>query len=231
MFDTIHVEYKSTNSPYQANQFLREIAEYDTLGCDFEAASKYTEEQLEECKEVLEDDSWSKDDKILAQAILNSDALGHPSHCVLTHGIIGVSETESYVFILDNPRITNLFLNFLVTTEQTQVWHNASFDFKHIYYHTGKFPKVYEDTQILAKTLLNHVNVLKAKTGLKELAGHWYGDWGISEDNFTLAQIHDPKVIKYAAVDGCATLKLWNYMNEQCDAIDREIEEEFNAAI
>lgn len=230
MFNSIQVSYKSTNSPYKANKFLAEIRTYTTLGCDLETASIYTEKQLEECEEVLKCDEYSKVDKIKAQAILNSNALSHPSHVVLTHGVISVSETEGYVFILDNEKILKLFLNFIVETEQTQIWHNASFDFKHIYYHTNKFPKNYEDTQILAKTLLNHVDVFKAKTGLKELAGHWYGDWGISEDNFTIEQMYEPKVLKYAATDGCATLKLWNFTQEQCDIIDEEIKEEFYEA-
>lgn len=227
MFDSIQVTYKSTNRVLEANQFLSEIRQYDTIGCDLEVASIYTEEQLEECKTVLNEDGWSKEDKIRAQSILNSDALGHPSHCTVTHGIIGVSETESYVFILDNERITNLFMNFLVNTKIKQIWHNASYDFKHILYHTSKFPKNYEDTQILAKTLLNHVNTFKAKTGLKELAGHWYGDWAISVDNFTVEQMYEPKVLKYAAIDGCAVLKLWWFINEQCDQLDEEIKEEF----
>ncbi len=227
MFDSIQVSYKSTTNAYEANKFLSEIKEYAILGCDLEAASIYTEEHLEECKIVMEGKEWSKADKILAQSILNSDALGHPSHSVPTHGIVGVSESESYVFILDNDKIFNLFMNFLVNTEQVQVWHRASYDFKHVLYHTGKFPKNYEDTQILAKTLLNHVDVFKAKTGLKELAGQWYGDWAISADNFTLDQMYDPKMLKYAGTDGCATLKLWHYINEQCDLIDKDIKEEF----
>lgn len=226
MFDSIQVSYKSTNRAYEANKFLNEIRKYEILGCDLEAASIYTPEQLEECEEVLKDDSWSKADKIRAQSILNSSALSHPSHVVLTHGIIAVSESESYVFILDNDQITRLFMNFLVETEQIQVWHRASFDFKHVFYHTGKFPKNYEDTQILAKTLLNHVVVFKAKTGLKSLAGQWYGDWGISEDNFDISMMYDPKMLKYAGTDGCATLKLWHFINEQCDQIDEAIKEE-----
>jgi hypothetical protein len=61
---------------------------------------------------------------------------------------------------------------------------------------------------------LNHVEIFKAKTALKLLMGNYYGDWGISADNFTLAQQHDPVVIKYAAIDACATYKLWDYLNE-----------------
>ena len=95
-----------------------------------------------------------------------------------------------------------------------------SYDFRHLYYHTGKFPTNYEDTQLLAKSIINHVDTFKARTGLKELAGRWYGDWGISSDNFTLDQMYEPHVIRYAAIDACATYQLWNYINEQCDKLD-----------
>jgi hypothetical protein len=71
-----------------------------------------------------------------------------------------------------------------------------------------------EDTQILAKTLVNHVEVFKAKTGLKDLMGAWYGDWGISADNFTIEQQYEEHVLKYAAIDACATYKLWFYLND-----------------
>lgn len=227
MFDNIKVTYKSTNRAYEANRFLNDIKKYPIIGCDLETASKYTSEQIEECKQVITSPDYDKSEKILAQSILNVDGLSHPAHCTVTHGIIGVSESESYVFLLDNDKITDLFFNFLIETEQTQIWHNATFDFKHIYYHTGKFPKVYEDTQILSKCLINHVNNFKAKTGLKELAGTWYGDWAISEDNFDISKMYEDSVIKYAATDGCSTLKLWNYINDECDKIDEEIRNEF----
>ena len=88
-----------------------------------------------------------------------------------------------------------------------------SYDFKQIYYYTHKFPKNYEDTQIFAKTIINHVETYKAKTGLKELAGHWYGDWAISADNFTTSQMYEEHVLRYAATDACATFRLWQSIN------------------
>lgn len=98
-----------------------------------------------------------------------------------------------------------------------------SYDFRHLYYHTGKFPINYEDSQILAKTLINHVDTFKARTGLKELQGHKYSAWGISSDNFTLAQMNEPHVLHYAAIDAAATYDLWQYLQSQCDDIDATI--------
>lgn len=226
MFNTIQVTYKSTNNIVESKQFLSEISKYSIFGADFETASAYSEEDLQLCKDVLDDKSYSKNDHIEAQAILNSNALSHPHHTVLTHCSIGVSESSSYVFILDSDEITQLVLNFLVTTEKTQVWHNATFDFRHIYYYTHKLPLVYEDTQQLAKILVNHVNIKKALTGLKTLAGHWYGNWGISTGLFTVDQMYDSKMLLYAAIDSCATLKLWQDLQKQCDELDEELKTE-----
>ena len=86
----------------------------------------------------------------------------------------------------------------------------TTFDFKHIYYHTGKFPPNYEDSSILAKCILNHVDVDQATVGLKELAGKMYGSWSVSPDNFSKAQMYDPTLLLYAATDACATYWLWH---------------------
>ena len=77
-------------------------------------------------------------------------------------------------------------------------------------HNTGKLPTDYEDSQILAKTLLNHVDNSKSATGLKHLMGYKFGAWAVSSDNFTLANMYSPELIHYAAIDACATLTLWN---------------------
>lgn len=227
MFDTIKVHYQSTHSAYEANKFLSEIRKHPIIAWDLEVATRYTCTELEECQEVLDDVNRPKLDHIKAQSILNATALGHPSHCTVTHCSIAISESEAYVFIMANPQILNLVFNYLVSTPQVQVLHNASYDFKHLYYHTGNFPKNYEDTALLSKTLLNHVNTWKASVKLKELAGRWYGDWAISADNFDVSQMYEPHVLKYSAVDSCATMKIFTYINEQCDLLDVEITDEF----
>lgn len=86
----------------------------------------------------------------------------------------------------------------------------TTFDFKHIYYHTSQFPRNYEDTALLAKCLLNNVDINLATVGLKELAGKWYGSWSVSPDYFTKEQMYDPSLLLYAATDACATFKLWH---------------------
>lgn len=225
MINTIKVTYKHTNNVLEANKFLKEISKYPVIGCDFEVASRYDDEDIEYFKSVIEDENSSNLAAKEALSKLNSNALAHPSHTTLTHLSIAISESEAYVFILDTVKIIERVLTYLTATEQLQVWHNCSFDFKHIHYYTNKFPINYEDTQIYSKTLLNHVDVHKATTGLKELAGHAYGAWGISVDNFKIEQMFEPHVLLYSATDPCATLWVWNRIleNYECEVLPGHI--------
>lgn len=216
----IHVTYDVARTASRAEEFIKEISKHFLFAADFEVSVKYSPLQVAEWKAQLEQLDLPKLDRVAIQSKLSATALDHPSHCTLTHCSIATSNNHSYVFLLNNRSITNTVLNFLTTTPITQVWHNASYDFRHLYYHTGKFPLNYEDSQILAKTLINHVDTFKARTGLKDLQGHKYGDWAISVDSFTVNQMYDEKVLKYAAIDAAATYDLWQYLQSQCDYID-----------
>lgn len=219
----LNVTYESTNNAYKAKQFIEKIKRYNIIAWDFETAIKYTKEDIEFAKNLIATGKLEKFERIQLESKINATALDHPSHCVITHCSIAISETESYVFILDNTSITKYILNYLVSTSQKQILHNASYDFRFLQYFTNKFPKDYEDTALLAKSLLNHVETYKANVKLKELAGHIYGAWGISADNFDIDHMYDSNVLLYAATDSCATLWLWNYMNTQCDEIDSKL--------
>ena len=209
---SIEVQYESTNDHAVAAKWLASLPQL--FSADFETAVRYDKETIEEAKAKMVDTTLPKKERIMYQAIANASALGHPFHCTITHCSIAISESKAYVFIIDKKEIADVVLTFLTETDKTQVWHNYAYDGRFLRYYANKDAKNVEDTQIFAKTLVNHVEVFKAATGLKDLAGHWYGDWGISADNFTLEQQYDEKVIKYAATDACATFKLWEYLNE-----------------
>lgn len=209
---SIDVQYQSTNDPETAKIWLASLPE--VFSADFETAVRYSKETIQEAKEKMVDTTLPKKERVVYQAIANASALGHPFHCTITHCSIAYSEKEAYVFIIDAQPIADVVLDFLVQTNKTQVWHNYAYDGRFIRYYAGSDAKNVEDTQIFAKTLINHVETFKARTGLKDLAGHWYGDWGISADNFTVEQQYEEHVIKYAAIDACATFKLWEYLND-----------------
>lgn len=221
ILSTIKVTYKSTRNSFTASQFLQEIKQHDFFAADFETAIKYTPEYLQSLRDELPTASKRRSYEI--NAILSATALDHPSHCTITHCSIAISESEAYVFILDNKAITNLILNFLVTTPIKQAWHNATYDFSRLYYFTGHMPLNYEDTQIFAKTLLNHVETCKANTGLKDLMGQHYGAWAIATDHFDTAHMYDENVLLYAATDACSCYKLYHLLQSYCESSDEAV--------
>ena len=208
----IQVNYQYTNNCYKAKLWLDNLPEL--FAADFEVASKWTVKEKEKIKNTINTHKLSfKREKTLLQQ-LNADGLSHPSLTSITHLSVAKSNKDSYVIVCDNERIRSLILNFLITTDKKQLWHNSIFDFKHIFYHTKTLPKSYEDTQLLSKSLLNDANSFKDRIGLKELMGYAYGDWAIAKDNFALEAMWDIKTIKYAAIDSCATYKLYEDIKE-----------------
>jgi hypothetical protein len=214
----IRVDYKSTNEAAIAASWITELP--DIFAADLETAVKYPAEVVTSAKEKMVNPKVSRKLQVKYQAIANATALGHPSHCTITHCSIAWTNKDALVFIIDNQAIADVVLDFLTETDKTQIWHNYCYDGRFIRYFTGKDVRVVEDTQIFAKTLLNHVNIYKAITRLKDLMEGCYGSWGISSDSFTIAQQHSPEVIKYSAIDACATYKLWEDLNDFIEEAD-----------
>jgi hypothetical protein len=183
------------------------------VACDFETSSIYTPQEHLEFKAQLKQAELNPDANhdllIDLKKRLDNSGLSHPSQVIITHFSIATSPTSAKVIILATDEVEHTVMDWLTTTPITQIWHNLSFDGRLIYHRTGKLPLNYEDTQQLAKSLINHVDTHKAKVGLKELMGYRYGNWGISSDNFNFTQAYEPHVIEYSGIDACATYQLW----------------------
>lgn len=203
----IQVNYEYTNNLYKAKKWLQGLP--DLFAADFEVASKFTAKEKEHIKYKLDNYRLKDESERILLQQLTSNGLSHPSLTVITHLSVGWSDKDSYVIICDSPAIRNLVYQFLITTPKQQLWHNAVFDFKHIFYHTGVLPSNYIDTQLLAKSILNDADSFKDRTSLKELMGYAYGDWAISKEDFTLEEMWSESMIKYAATDSPATYKLY----------------------
>lgn len=204
----IQVNYEYTNNLYKAKKWLQGLP--DLFAADFEIASKFTAKEKEHIKYKLNNYHLKDESERILLQQLTSNGLSHPSLTVITHLSIGWSDKDSYVIICDSYAIRNLVYQFLITTPKQQLWHNAVFDFKHIFYHTGVLPNNYIDTQLLAKSILNDADSFKDRTSLKELMGYAYGDWAISKEDFTLEEMWSESMIKYAATDSPATYKLYH---------------------
>ena len=176
---------------------------------DFETASKWTSLQKAQFKEQLEIHEPDTEDYIWLQQQIKSDGLSHPSLVRITHLSVAVSETESFVTTISLESEVAI-CEWLISIDIVQIWHNISFDAKLIKHRVGKFPKHYEDTQLMWYVILNHADSTKAKTGLKHLAAKVYGSWSVGKDSFTLEHMHDPELIHYAGIDTCGTMFLYN---------------------
>ena len=203
----IKVNYEYTNNLYKAKQWLDNLPEL--FAADFEVASKFTLKEKELIKYRLDNYKLTFEERRVLLQQLTSDGLSHPSLTVITHLSVGWSDRDSYVIVCDNPAIRNLVYQFLTTTPKQQLWHNAVFDFKHIFYNTGVLPSNYIDTQLLAKSILNDADSFKDRTGLKELMQYKYGTWAISKDDFVLEEMWSSGTILYSAIDSCATFALY----------------------
>lgn len=154
----------------------------------------------------------------------------------LTMVTISWNLLSSTVFVFSTNQMQQLLLNWLITTDTRQVWHNCLFDIKHIHYHTGKFPKHIEDSQLLAAVYNNDVDVNKRKSGLKAISGPLYGDWAQAKTSFDLydtslnhivtnlfyvgsnpnPEQYNLALIKYCGIDACATKYAWQkYATEE----------------
>lgn len=216
-FKEIPINYKYTNNAEEAETWLRELPEL--IACDFETASRF-KTTTKECLKLSVDRISDLKEKIKISQYIESTGLSHPSLSTVTHLSIAWSDRDAIVLVCDNDTIIKTMYNYLVTTDNKQLWHNGgNFDFKFIYHHTKKLPKNYIDTLLLAKTLINDANANEARVNLKDLMGWKYGRWAqVKEGLFTLENMYNETMIKYAATDACATYSLYQDIKNDIDA-------------
>lgn len=208
----IQVKYDIINDTYTAWKRLNELP--DLFAADFETASRFYKDAKETLKWRYENTKDEKKRRIYLQQYL-SNGFSHPSLSCITHLSVAWSDRNSFVIICNYEKMRHLVCDFLVTTDKKQIWHNCTFDFKHILYNIGRIPKNYVDTRLLAKCYLNDADGFKSNVGLKNLMGYAYGSWSVAKDDlFNLDDVYDEKLLHYAAIDSCATYKLYQDIQE-----------------
>ena len=213
MTDFIQVDYEVYSTVYSALQRLQSIPHMVSL--DFETQSIYSTAEKAEAKELLKHPDIDRPTEKLCKMVANSSGLSYPGITRITHMIIGLSSSHSIIIIISTPQMEQTMLNWIVTTDHRFLIHNAGFDVKQIYIKTGHFPKHYDDTQLLAKTFINHVDIWKASVGLKELMGQYYDPrWAVSID-YDNTDLKDSTFLRYCAIDGAATYLLWSQLQEE----------------
>jgi len=221
MNDFIEVSYEVYSTPWFIRQKLAQLEEHIMLSFDTETRSVYSKEERKEAKLLLKNPKISLKNKKLSLQVVNSSGLSFPSLVTVTHFIFGISDCESVVLIAENMAVEMIIWHWLAKYEGLIIVHNSLFDLKLMYHRVKKFPKNYEDTQLLAKTFVNHVDIWKAKVGLKELVGdHYLPAWSLF-DTYEPKNLRDPKFLMYAATDGCATILLYEQLEEHINKNER----------
>ena len=201
------VTYKVIKTLKEVEQFLPTIP--NKAAYDFETANKLTIEEINKRKELLTKVTNKRTIVRLKQEI-EADGLSHPSLTTITHMSIAWDSYDATVIIMLDKEVRDTVLEYLVTTENLKVLHRSLFDFRHIMYHTGKIPKNYEDTQLMAKVLLNDVDSFKSLTSIKKLEAKRYGKWAeAKEAEFTIENAFNEDMLLYCATDACATWSLY----------------------
>ena len=212
----VKLDYEVYSTLYAIRKLLDKVeAEYDVISFDIETRSIYTKFQRELAKTYLADDNLSIEEENEYTRILHSSGLSHPSIVKTTHIILGLSDTKSVILIVDE-RLERYVFNWLVFANIKVLIHNASFDLKLVHHRTGRVPKDFEDTQQLAKVLINDCNTYKSRTGLKVLMGsHYPPRWSVKEEtDYEISNLKDEDFLAYCHYDGISVMLLWEILNE-----------------
>ena len=210
------VESNVYASSYAIKHILPKIlSEHKVLSLDTETRSVYDKETRAEASAFLKEahvkDSLYKQARVVAA----STGLSFPSIVKTTHFIFGESRSKSHIIICDSAAKEMLVWKAIAEYEGLFLIHNSLFDLKIMFQRMGCLPKNFIDTALLVKCFINHVNIWKSKTSLKELMGQYYNPkWALMND-YEPENLKHSDFLDYAAIDGAATFYLWELAQEE----------------
>jgi hypothetical protein len=162
-------------------------------------------------------DDLNSEDLRISKVVSRCSGLSHPSITKTTHAIFGLSEDESIVFVINDKKTEQYIMDWIVEFEGKLIIHNSLFDLKLVHHRTGRFPKDIDDTQLLARCLINHTQDWECKTGLKHLMGEYYDPKWTMIESYDIVDLKNTEFLRYCAIDGASTMKLWNDLQEVRD--------------
>lgn len=221
MNNIIEVSYTYYTTAYSIKKVLATLVDVPIMSLDFETQATYTVAERKEAKELVKkhQSELSSEDLRLSKVVANCSGLSHPKITKITHVIFGLSESESIILVINNYVTMLQALHWIAKYQGKFLIHNSLFDLKLVHYHTGKLPKDVEDTQLAARCLVNHTQDWECKTGLKYLMAEYYDPkWSMIE-SYDNPNYKDPNFLRYCSIDGAATFKLWNDLQEHLDEI------------
>jgi hypothetical protein len=206
--DHIIVTYEAHSTAYSIRRALIELSKHSLMSFDTETKGVYSKEERKIAMKALETDLSSKDRKIASLIAFNS-GLSYPSLVNVTHFVFGLTESKSIILIPPNDNTELLIWSWMTNYCGMLAIHNTLFDLKLMYHRTGALPRHYEDTQLMAKTLINNSAVWKAKVGLKDIMGSYYDPKWVLMNDYEPDNPREKSFLHYAAIDGAATYKLY----------------------
>ena len=206
---TINVSYGVYSTRWHIDKALCKLMAHPVLSFDTETKGVYSKPERQEAKQYLKNAGIPIDNKRIALQVAENSGLSFPSLVNVTHFIFGTSEDHSEVMVCNNYQLELFIWNWVAHYPGVLLIHNTLFDLKLMFHRINAFPLNYEDTALMAKTLVNNVDVWKAKVGLKELMGSYYDPAWTLIDEYEPDNLKDRKFLRYAAIDGAATFKLW----------------------
>jgi len=218
-FDSfIKVEYDVYASTYSIKNKLPKLLDSKSmLGFDTETRSVYDKATRKEAEKYLKTADPYNPLRKQALVVAESSGLSYPSIVRTTHFIFGETKDKSNVVVCDTEQKEMLVWQMVADYEGTLLVHNSLFDLKIMFQRLGKLPKNYVDTALLAKCLVNHVNIWKAKTGLKVLVGSYYDPkWSLMED-YEPDNLKKKSFMDYSATDGAAVVLLYELIQEMLE--------------
>jgi len=220
----VNKEIDSTvyGNTYHIKRVLEDIDKAGTpVSFDLETRSIYPKATREKASSYLEDEDTYPEG--LPPTIKNeytrikySSGLSHPSMVRTTHIILGIDKTTTKVFVVDEA-LEKLVFNWLVNTEVKVLIHNTLFDLKLVYHRTGKVPKNFEDTQLMAMDVVNDCEDYNRRVSLKVLMGsHYPAKWSIkSETDYEVSNLKDENFLEYCHYDGVSVMHLYELLEEE----------------
>jgi len=194
---------------YETVPSINAMTHYDLRAATLVPNVKYT-------KDIIEAQQWLDSLSYIAAFDTESTGLSVQSD-EITMFSFASNETDAFVISNESQEMQDMVLNYLTNSKHHWIIHNSSYDLKLVYYYTKKFPKYFDDTQLMWWTVLNHADTFRAKVGLKGLAKDVYKDYAVSADLFGIEHKYNPELIKYSGLDAVATMYIYNEVLQHAD--------------
>jgi hypothetical protein len=211
----IKVSYGVTATRYNIQKKLNKLAENPVMSLDTETSGVYPKQDRSTAQKLLDKDQDLSIDQIKQyRMVAGNSGLSFPSLVVTTHFIFGLSKDHSEILIPDTIHTEMLIWKFIAYYKGLLLIHNALFDLQIMYNRVHCFPQNYVDTSLMSKCFINHVDIWKAKVGLKELMKNQYDPTWSLYDEYEPNNPKNPKFLKYCSIDGAATFNLWEEIED-----------------